>query len=438
MWLYIPCQSATASVDSSEGSKSLSPDYSDQFCTVKGNSQSRTQLQRRLNQGEFRRLRSGLTSKHCALNQSAISYAREQAASDSASSAEGTPASRSPSPAASVALKILDTYGPALIERLANTGRTSSSSRMSQTTFGWGSEKSDEISKTEAIAFRRVYSRRLRLVLLTSDSGCSFSAWQTARAADSKSSTYQYDNADKDKPRLTLSGEAICFWATPDASVMNDGQSIKAYQERKAKELEKGYNGNGGGTPIAMQAQLWATPEAHDRSSRPGRYHDHDNSTGGGQSSLGDDVASWATPAASDSKRGASGYSETEISRPQGCPKTLNKDVHTWATPTTRDYKGGGETDRKDGKSRFADMLDWQAESHTTLQVPAIEPSGSESCKTSLSSPRPPEKQRLNPLFVAWLMGLVELTPYVHSETQWSLTRRRQRLSAWLHRCCSK
>lgn len=43
---------------------------------------------------------------------------------------------------------------------------------------------------------------------------------------------------------------------TPDGAVFNDGQSTEAYLERKRRELEKGYNGNGGGTSLAMTSKL--------------------------------------------------------------------------------------------------------------------------------------------------------------------------------------
>jgi hypothetical protein len=41
-------------------------------------------------------------------------------------------------------------------------------------------------------------------------------------------------------------------WATPDAGVLNDGQTREARAKRKAAEIEKGYNGNGGGEPLAF------------------------------------------------------------------------------------------------------------------------------------------------------------------------------------------
>src|SRR4051812_13911279 len=52
--------------------------------------------------------------------------------------------------------------------------------------------------------------------------------------------------------------------ATPDASVFNDGQTLEAWQERHERERAKGYNGNGGGTPLAMQVRMLPTPDGYD------------------------------------------------------------------------------------------------------------------------------------------------------------------------------
>jgi len=51
---------------------------------------------------------------------------------------------------------------------------------------------------------------------------------------------------------------------TPDAGVFNDGQSIQAFQQRRDRELAKGYNGNGGGLALAMMVRLLPTPRQSD------------------------------------------------------------------------------------------------------------------------------------------------------------------------------
>jgi hypothetical protein len=58
--------------------------------------------------------------------------------------------------------------------------------------------------------------------------------------------------------------DAIRLLPTPDAAVFNDGQSVEAWRDRHERELEKGYNGNGGGTPLAMAVRLLPTPRASD------------------------------------------------------------------------------------------------------------------------------------------------------------------------------
>jgi hypothetical protein len=63
---------------------------------------------------------------------------------------------------------------------------------------------------------------------------------------------------------LQLPEEATPLLPTPDAAVFNDGQTPEAWEARHARELAKGYNGNGGGTPLAGVVQFLPTPEASD------------------------------------------------------------------------------------------------------------------------------------------------------------------------------
>jgi len=76
------------------------------------------------------------------------------------------------------------------------------------------------------------------------------------------------DSSASDKSRSILPADE--FWSdtgptsgggerllpTPDGGSFNDGQSTEVWRERKARELAKGYNRNGFGTPIAMAVQL--------------------------------------------------------------------------------------------------------------------------------------------------------------------------------------
>lgn len=68
------------------------------------------------------------------------------------------------------------------------------------------------------------------------------------------------------------------FWATPDASNSNDGESVESWLVRREKVKEKLHNGNGAGMPLAVMVKafdqpptpqekttlIWPTPTAGD------------------------------------------------------------------------------------------------------------------------------------------------------------------------------
>lgn len=102
-----------------------------------------------------------------------------------------------------------------------------------------------------------------------------------------------------DDPR-SAAARTLPMWATPDAAVMNDGQSVEAFSARKERERAKGYNGNGGGTTLAMQARLdWPTPQARDAK---GPLSNHSKSG----RDLSSDASAWPTPTAGDMKNSGS------------------------------------------------------------------------------------------------------------------------------------
>lgn len=169
----------------------------------------------------------------------------------------------------------------------------------------------------------------------------------------------------------------------------------------------------------------------------------------------GSECSSWPTPDATAAQRGNGGYSERQLTRPEGKPSILNYDVLLWTTPMAADRANRGNRARKDpsnhvgGEANLADdaqhwqtpssqsfskrrqvgqesreelllpaqaqqwgtpranqhkgggentpvngFLDRQAE---TFSLPAPEPTGEDSPK--------PSGRRLNPAFVCWLMG---------------------------------
>ena len=152
------------------------------------------------------------------------------------------------------------------------------------------------------------------------------------------------------------SASSSSVWPTPDAHLMNDGETPQSFEARRQRNLAKGVNGNGQGTPLGMAVQMWPTAAAQDSESTSG-------------------------------------------SDPQwGHGSTLTDASRSWATPTSRDHKGAPEElIRPDGKIRL-DQLDRQAESHSH-RVQSIH-DGRELSPTDRIL-----RRRLNPVFVCWLMG---------------------------------
>jgi len=111
---------------------------------------------------------------------------------------------------------------------------------------------------------------------------------------------------------LHLSAQLIALLPTPAAGNFNDGESAESWQARKEREMAKGRNGNGIGTPLAMAVKMLPTPEA---------------------------------------KLGRSGpdYARAE---PSGRPRTEADEPLTervqrlLPTPTSRDHKGAGYADQ--------------------------------------------------------------------------------------------
>ncbi len=98
--------------------------------------------------------------------------------------------------------------------------------------------------------------------LSTQESLLSESSWPTWPKRGTWASGSAYELPTSALP--TAETDSSSLLPTPDASVFNDGQSVEAYRDRKQRELEKNYNGNGGGTPLAMAVRLLPTPSAND------------------------------------------------------------------------------------------------------------------------------------------------------------------------------
>jgi len=70
-----------------------------------------------------------------------------------------------------------------------------------------------------------------------------------------------------------LSPGAQALWPTPSAGNFNDGEDPASWAARRDRELAKGRNGNGMGTPLGIAVHLWPTPMGRDHKGAdlPGR-----------------------------------------------------------------------------------------------------------------------------------------------------------------------
>ena len=55
---------------------------------------------------------------------------------------------------------------------------------------------------------------------------------------------------------------AVSLLPTPTAGNPNDGESLESWEARRQRNLAKGINGNGQGTPLAIAVRLLPTPRA--------------------------------------------------------------------------------------------------------------------------------------------------------------------------------
>ena len=252
-------------------------------------------------------------------------------------------------------------------------------------------------------------------------------SWATPRAEDSESAGIRHSRGDVDtltgQSRLWATPKAMSGganskreergaggpdlqemagnWPTPDASMMNDGQTEEARARRKARELEKKYNGNGGGEPLAYRARVWQTPGTDSFRSRSGERKD--------EMGLDQQARFWPTPNALVSNDGetpeswerrrdklkALGINGNGIGTPLTIAATM------WPTPAARDFKGeNGPEHLLNGSGRL--HLDQLPNFVAFLFLPQAPPT--KDGPTS-SEPAQRSRPRLNPAFVCWLMG---------------------------------
>jgi hypothetical protein len=110
-----------------------------------------------------------------------------------------------------------------------------------------------------------------------------------------KSGTWDL-GAAYERPTLALaidgnaSSSSLGLLPTPAAGNFNDGESLESWEERRQRNLAKGINGNGQGTPLAIAAQqLLKTPTAQ-LSVNGGSQHPDKRRGGGHGPTLADQV----------------------------------------------------------------------------------------------------------------------------------------------------
>jgi hypothetical protein len=231
------------------------------------------------------------------------------------SSAVEPPASPTPSPAAAKAKRTRATSGRKWLESLPSSGPLGFFSRMFLTLPARLPTRYSETSKTLDIP---------------SGHSCSVLRVSERRTGESDSS----------------------LWPTPDAAIFNDGQTVTAWLERKSRELRKGYNGNGGGTPLAMAAaieesKLWPSPNARDaHGARRATARTEEWTSNPGETLLDVALTSpsgeklWASPIARNA-HGAKGVAAKEAHGGEDLVSQA-REAEMWPTPRSSEWKGVG------------------------------------------------------------------------------------------------
>lgn len=130
---------------------------------------------------------------------------------------------------------------------------------------------------------------------------------------------------------LRISGSGSGFWPTPNARVSQDGEGLETWEVRRQRELAKGRNGNGMGTPLSIAAlrSSWPTPSATDAEKRRDSARQLQRHTPGLEAL----ATLWPTPRAEDA--------ESAGNHP-GAQDSLTVPVRLWPTPTSMDANASG------------------------------------------------------------------------------------------------
>jgi len=449
VWLHVPLpefRSAAVTGESTWDSTLCSAQLFARSCTARGKHSSPLIWSRRWKTASWMKLLSGAILPQSQMQASAITFGRQLGGASEFSSAESL-VNLIPWPESSWVRQMIATFCQIFSSPSMRTIPNRSSSKTSQgrLTLAFSAE-SDTNWKEEATQLKQDYLARRKSARRIYESG--FMSWPSAKVSRGG---YCYSRGDHDDTILTLEG-AAAMWATPQTP--NGGRTLTPQQLANHGLTETGKRQVGlenlataWATPtvwesrqeetspadlhrktpgLRAEAQLWATPKTSDTNGI--RKDDEKRGVG-----LNTETANWATPRATDGEKGG----PNQTFGTGGTP--LPAMTASWPTPTTMDagrvtkFAQGGTplpmaANHCLSSLRAQDwvVLAWSLTSENFTDATLSElsdvlernlPTRSDGSK-SLKSP-PTLRRRLNPKFVAWLMGIpIDWMNFGHLETE--------------------
>lgn len=273
-------------------------------------------------------------------------------------------------PASVKVKKILASYGLGLCGQLQLFNLATVSSRTSMDTSRLDSPQSSVIWKQRVIELRKEYSARLKSAQATEGNG--YSSWPSPNTMPEAPNSGLNRGNGQMRARTTdqCLGRVAQTWPTP-----------------RSEDSESCGNHPGATDSLTGATKHWPTPRANDPEKR-GEFDATDPRTG-----LPGAASTWRTPT-DDSNRGGAQSGAQRLAA--GHAMNLQDQVQSWPTPTSRDHKDGTAASCENvpvngllGRAvhNFPNFLPDQQTSK----------GGVESLKST---------RRLNPRFVAWLMGV--------------------------------
>jgi hypothetical protein len=313
----------------------------------------------------------------------------------------------------------VEQWTASLRDSRASRGAPPESSRAKPTTDGSGQPSQESSTRPEHQSF---FLKMFQDSLWDSDS---IAYSETLPRSGSMRSGVLFPQPTWEPP---ISANGFSFWPSTRAE---DAESCGNHPNGASDSLT-GVTRNWN-TPTAISGEgahlnkeLWSTPQAHDSQDgkTPEQVATMRERTGAGVSNLNEMAAQWPTPT-EDNANNCGGPSR---SREDGYAD-LKVAVNRWPTAGANDHKGSA----KEGQRRR--QLDEAAEQIFSLRVPAIHDG------EKFSPPARGSRQRLNPAFAAWLMGMQwwwmnpERISCAQSETEWWRCRQRSLLRSLLGGC---